>query len=54
MSAMPEVKSADPSIEKTVISTIVLGFAADPMTRWVWPDASEYLRVMPRFVKAFG
>ena len=54
MSAIPEVKSADASIQKTAISTIVLGFAADPMTRWVWPDASEYLEVMPRFVKAFG
>jgi ribosomal protein S18 acetylase RimI-like enzyme len=32
----------------------VLGFAADPMTRWVWPDSSEYLRMMPRFVRAFG
>lgn len=54
MSAIPEVKSADASIQTTAISTIVLGFAADPMTRWVWPDASEYLEVMPRFVKAFG
>jgi ribosomal protein S18 acetylase RimI-like enzyme len=32
----------------------VLGFAADPMARWVWPDSSEYLRIMPQFVKAFG
>ncbi|XIA62079.1 hypothetical protein ACFIOY_20610 [Bradyrhizobium sp. TZ2] len=34
--------------------TIVLGFAADPMARWVWPDSSEYLRSMPQFIKAFG
>ena len=54
MSAVPEVRSADASIQASAISTIVLGFAADPMTRWVWPDSSEYLRVMPRFVKAFG
>lgn len=54
MSALPEVKSAHPDVRATVISTIVLGFAADPMTRWVWPDASEYLRSMPRFVSAFG
>lgn len=54
MSAAPEVKSADANIRSSAISTIVLGFAADPMTRWVWPDPSEYLRVMPRFVDAFG
>jgi GNAT superfamily N-acetyltransferase len=54
MSALPKVKSADANTQASVISTIVLGFAADPMTRWVWPDSSEYLRMMPRFVKAFG
>jgi GNAT superfamily N-acetyltransferase len=54
MSGAPEVKSADASIQATAISTIVLGFAADPMTRWVWPDSSEYLRRMPGFAKAFG
>ena len=32
----------------------MLGFAADPMARWVWPDSSQYLRIMPQFVKAFG
>ena len=35
-------------------NTIVLGFAADPMARWVWPNSSEYLRMMPQFVRAFG
>ena len=54
MSAAPEVKSADVNIRPHAISTIVLGFAADPMARWVWPDSSEYLRIMPRFVNAFG
>ena len=54
MSALPEVRSADASLQASAISTIVLGFAADPMTRWVWTDSSEYLRMMPRFVKAFG
>lgn len=54
MSEVPEVKAAGANIRASAISTIVLGFAADPMTRWVWPDSSEYLRVMPRFVNAFG
>ncbi len=54
MSAAMEVKSAGANVQASAVSTIVLGFAADPMTRWVWPDSSEYLRMMPRFVKAFG
>lgn len=54
MSALPKVRSADASLQANAINTIVLGFAADPMTRWVWSDSSEYLRMMPRFVKAFG
>ena len=54
MAAQSEVKSAGANIAASAISTIVLGFAADPMTRWVWPDSAVYLRIMPQFVKAFG
>lgn len=54
MTAEPEVRSAGAHIQASTISTIVLGFAADPMTRWVWPKSSEYLRIMPQFVNAFG
>jgi ribosomal protein S18 acetylase RimI-like enzyme len=54
MTAEPEVKSAGANIQASSISTVVLGFAADPMARWVWPDSFEYLRIMPQFVKAFG
>ena len=39
MAAEPEVKSAGANIQASTISTIVLGFAADPMARWVWPDS---------------
>jgi ribosomal protein S18 acetylase RimI-like enzyme len=54
MSAAPEVKSAGADNRASAISTIVLGFAADPMTRFAWPDPSEYLRTMHRMVNAFG
>ncbi|KRR27212.1 GNAT family N-acetyltransferase [Bradyrhizobium retamae] len=54
MSAVPEVKSAGADDRANAISTIVLGFAADPMARFAWPDPSEYLRTMPRMVNAFG
>jgi GNAT superfamily N-acetyltransferase len=52
--AVPEIKSADANHRARAISTIVLGFTADPMARWVWRDPAVYLRVMPRFVDAFG
>ena len=54
MATAPEVKSAGASIRESAISTIVLGFAADPMARWAWPESSEYLRMMPQFVNAIG
>jgi ribosomal protein S18 acetylase RimI-like enzyme len=34
--------------------TVVLAFVADPITRWVWPEAHQYLAAMPAFVRAFG
>jgi ribosomal protein S18 acetylase RimI-like enzyme len=54
MSAVPEVIPADPNIRANAINTIVLGFAADPMARWAWPDPTVYLATMPAFVDAFG
>jgi ribosomal protein S18 acetylase RimI-like enzyme len=36
------------------IDTIVLAFAADPMTRWTWPNPDQYLAAMPRMARAFG
>jgi ribosomal protein S18 acetylase RimI-like enzyme len=41
-------------MEASAVNTVVLGFAADPMARWVWPDPTIYLRIMPQFVRAFG
>jgi ribosomal protein S18 acetylase RimI-like enzyme len=54
MATEPKVTPAGADLQASTVSTIVLGFAADPMTRWVWPDSSDYLRIMPQFVKAFG
>ena len=54
MPAAPEVRSAEANVRAHAIDTIVLGFAADPMARWAWPDPSIYLGTMPRFAKAFG
>ena len=40
--------------ELAAVETVVLGFSADPVTRWVWPRAHQYLSAMPSFVRAFG
>ncbi|MDP0490428.1 MAG: N-acetyltransferase [Verrucomicrobiota bacterium JB023] len=40
--------------EAAAIDTLILAFATDPMVRWTWPDPSDYLAIMPRFIKAFG
>ena len=43
------IMTASASDELSIINTIVLAFATDPMARWSWPDASQYLNVMPQF-----
>ena len=50
----PQIKAVSRSARKHVIRTITLGFLADPVARWIWPDADRYLELMPRFVAAFG
>lgn len=39
---------------EAVLRTITLGFATDPVARWVWPDPAKYFEVQPQFVDAFG
>jgi hypothetical protein len=43
-----------PADEDAAIETVVLAFAADPMARWSWPRAHQYLTAMPRLIRAFG
>jgi ribosomal protein S18 acetylase RimI-like enzyme len=38
----------------TVVHTIVAAFAADPVVRWFWPEAHQYLESMPAFTVAFA
>jgi len=40
--------------EGPALETVVLAFAADPVTRWAWPHTHQYMAAMPRFVRAFG
>jgi GNAT superfamily N-acetyltransferase len=39
----PEAITTAPETDRErVIQSVVLGFAADPLTRWFWPDAVSY------------
>lgn len=50
----PAVRAAGPEDRARAIDTIVLGFAADPFCRWLWPEPRDYLAAMGRLVPAFG
>ena len=52
--AKPNVEIATNTNRTDVVQTITLGFSADPIARWFWPDGSTYLETMPKFVEAFG
>ena len=49
-----EVKTVTPADEAPAIHAIMLAFAADPMTRWCWPDPHVYVTLMPNFARAFA
>jgi ribosomal protein S18 acetylase RimI-like enzyme len=49
-----EVRVATEADRAAVFDTIVLAFSADPMARWALADATTYLAVMPKMVRAFG
>lgn len=50
----PFIDIASDANRNRVIQTITLGFLADPVARWIWPDANTYLETMPKFADAFG
>jgi len=36
------------------LDTLLMAFAADPVERWLYPEAGQYLAHFPRFLAAFG
>ncbi len=50
----PTVRVMAAADEASAVEIIVLAFAADPMARWTWPHAGQYLAAMPRMARAFG
>jgi GNAT superfamily N-acetyltransferase len=50
----PMVRTLTADDEARAVDTIVVAFAADPVARWTWSAAHQYLATMPRLVRAFG
>ncbi len=50
----PLVRAAMASDESRAVDVIVLAFSSDPVVRWFYSDAHQYLTNFPAFVRAFG
>jgi ribosomal protein S18 acetylase RimI-like enzyme len=50
----PTIQPAPTSERNRAIATVALAFAADPLVRWIWPDARDYLEHMPALITAFA
>jgi ribosomal protein S18 acetylase RimI-like enzyme len=42
------------SERERALDTLVVAFTADPVERWLYPEAHEYLRHFPAFLSAFA
>jgi GNAT superfamily N-acetyltransferase len=40
--------------EQKAVDVLVTAFTADPVIRWMYPDATGYLKSFPAFLRAFG
>ena len=50
----PTVSALGDGEEPRAIDVLVTAFAADPVLRWMYPDATGYLAHFPAFLRAFG
>lgn len=50
----PTVRVMTEAEEDSAVDIIALAFAADPMARWTWPQARQYLGAIVRMTRAFG
>lgn len=48
------IKTASAAEEDSVIAVITAAFINDPPSRWIYPNAQQYLECFPAFVQAFG
>ena len=50
----PTVTLAASADRPRLVDIITRAFAADPPSRWLYPDDDQYWRFFPRFVEVFG
>jgi ribosomal protein S18 acetylase RimI-like enzyme len=53
-STTPSVLPASPEDRDRSSAALVAAFVSDPLTRWMFPDAEQYLRVFPQLLHSFG
>ena len=53
MGAQP-ITPVGESEQTRALDTLVLAFTADPVIRWMYPEARQYLTHFPEFLAAFG
>lgn len=51
---MPEVRKASEADRTAVLHTMTLAFVADPLMRWILPEAGDYLTHFPPMTDIFG
>jgi ribosomal protein S18 acetylase RimI-like enzyme len=54
MTTHEQIKVTPTADEDRAIATITMAFSNDPVVRWVFRDANQYLTYWPQFVKVFG
>ena len=54
MVTQPQIDVSPATDEDRAIATLTMAFSNDPVTRWVLPDANQYLTFWPRLVRAFA
>lgn len=52
--ATADVVAVEPHRARRVISTLALAFAADPPSRWLFPEPESYLQHFPAFARALA
>ncbi|RME97498.1 MAG: GNAT family N-acetyltransferase, partial [Alphaproteobacteria bacterium] len=49
-----QVTAATPAQRAKAIEALVVGFAANPTCRWIWPDLGQYMTAMPQLIEALA
>ena len=53
-SAAPRVVTVEPGNAQRAYAVLTLAFAADPPSRWLYPEAETYVNYFPAFARALG